>query len=450
MKYINFNFFLFLWLFVINKLCKSLTFSKSVPKSILNSVKNQISGKRFPIMKSTDQSDIISMGLIYENYFYVVLSVGTPSQKLVLALDTQRNLISLVSNKCKSCGDGVPSFDDSISSSFKLKEGSPTIHMYKYQLLGRNGQDLVDFNVNDLKLNSTDLILIDKVLDNNSFNQQGFFGIGFTKNKEDNFIFKIKSEGKIKNAVAGILMRGNMGLSELHLGGYNTKLINDTDKVNIKYSDIIFTQNDTFTEWYLPAKELYLNNNYSDYDHKIILGSSSNIIRIPGNYFFENLNKIFQKQSECQIWKDNLFHCKCNNDYKTIFPTFKFTLNLSNSSNRTNLTITPDDYIMLDNSGMQPTDSSAYCVLLLSPNYMNDYWILGINFMNDYYTIFDYENSRIGFYDIDSLDLDGFENIIFLSIIIMFSSVLFFSVLYCVYKKIVTRRSEMEQNLIDN
>lgn len=446
MKYLNFNFFLLLWIFVIIKLCKTLEYSKSV----INSFTNKISSKTFTNIKTTDQTDIITMELNFENYFFVILSIGTPPQKLVLALDTHKNFISLVSNKCKSCGDSGSSFDDSISSSFKLKEDQSTISMYKYQLIGRKGQDVIDFNLNGIKLQNTDLFLIDKILNNNNFNHQGFFGIGFTKNKEDNIIYQLKSKGSIKNALTAILMRGNIGISELHLGAYNTRLINETNQVKIKYTDIIYTQNDTFTEWYLPVNELYLNNNYTDFGHKIILSSSSNIIRIPGNYFFENLSKIFQKQSECQIWKDNIFHCKCNNDYQSVFPTFKFSINLSNSTTRTNITITPDDYIMLDNSGIQSTDSSAYCALLISPNYMNDYWILGINFMNDYYTILDYENSRIGFYDIDLIDIDGFEDIIILGMIVIFSSVLFFSVLYGIYKKIVNRRNDMERNLVDN
>ncbi len=379
-------------------------------------------------------TDLIKLTL-YSTSSYLIANarIGSTNQQMGLILDTQRNYTSIMSDKCKTCQNIIP-FDSSKSKSFNLLEENYTIEMYKQQMTGRLGSDIISLD-GDLLLNSSEIVLVDEINDGRNFDLQGFIGLGFTSSKEKNIIYRLKESGKIKSAVYSLLISIDSTSAELHLGGYDQNLLNSTNS-SITWTNISYTQNDNFSNWYIQADSVYLNDTLSGKNPKIILNSASNVIRLPSDFFFDNLSKIFDRRSQCQIMKNSLFRCKCNSDYQTVFPTFKFTIDKLNNQN---ITISPRDYIALDNSGIQSIDSAAYCVLFLSPNYENDYWMLGLNFMNDFYTVFDIENSKVGFFNVKYLSPDGIEDVLFLSMIIVVSSILFFSALLCVYKKLTTR-----------
>jgi hypothetical protein len=389
-------------------------------------------------------NQIIEINLLtFSGLYFINVNMGySRNQRFELMIDTQHKQISVMSQNCTACKD-LKVFDES-SESFQVERTNQTIQMNNYEFHGRDCSDGIELE-DKINLSRYHFFLVDEVTRTTSMKFQGYFGLGFTKNKEENFVYHLKENGIISDAVYSILILPLGEDSKLYLGGYDKKLINDTDADKIIYTDIAFNEDpdNTQVEWYIPTESIFINNNLIDKEQRIVLNSASNIIRIPKNFFFQNIKSIFHKESQCQMWTDNVFHCRCDTDYQTIFPTFKFQLSQRNY----NLTITPDDYTVLDNSLNLSSDSSAYCLLYISLNYNNDYWLLGNNFINNFYTIYDVENSRIGFYDMRNINVPGIQDILMLSIIIISSSVLFFFIIYCVYQKYMARANRTEQLL---
>lgn len=382
--------------------------------------------------------------LSFSDLYFVNLGIGKPNdQHFQLLIDTQHKEISVMSKNCTACKN-IPVFDEDRSSTFQVESTNQTLQVNNYEFHGRGCSDAIDL-AGAINFSRYPFFLVDEVTRTTSMKFEGYFGLGFTKNKEDNFVYNLKKNGYINDAIYSILLLPQGQDSKLYLGGYDKKLINDTDAEKIFYTNISFNEDsdNKQVEWYISTDSVYVNSYHIEQEQRIVLNSGSNIIRMPKAFFFQNIKNIFNKESQCQMWTDNVFHCKCDSDYQTMFPTFKFTFD----DNKHNITITPEDYTVLDYSINLATDSSAYCLLYLSINYSNDYWLLGNNFINNFYTIYDVENSRIGFYDIRNIDVAGLQDILMLGIIIVSSSILFFFIIYCVYKKYIERAIRTDQLL---
>ena len=413
---------------------------------IIGSSSNIYSEKHDGLLKNTDKKEEIKeiRMITNSNIYSINIGIGSPNQqRMQLVIDTQHKEISVMSKQCSECKD-LTVFDEQKSDSFKVDSNNQTIYMNNVEFYGRGCNDKIYLS-DDINNIIYPFFLVDNITHTNSYKLEGYLGLGFTKKKEENFVYYLKSKGLISNAVYSLLLYSPESDPKLYLGGYDRNLINETEAEKIIYTNVLYNEdpNSPQVEWYFSANSMMINDKQIDINQKMVLNTASNIIRIPKTFFFENIKNIFNKESQCQIWTDNVFHCKCNSSYQETFPTFKFSIN--NGENH--LTISPDDYTTLDFSGNISTDSSAYCIIYISLNYGNDYWILGNNFINNFYTIFDIENSRLGFYDIKNLNVQGFEDILMLSFIIISASILFFIVIYLIYKRYMNRENIPERLL---
>ena len=68
----------------------------------------------------------------------------------------------------------------------------------------------------------------------------------------------------------------------IHIGGYDKAIVNQT---NFMETDIKLIENDNFTDWYIEVDKIIMKNKTINETQKIIIKSSSNIIRIPKSFF---------------------------------------------------------------------------------------------------------------------------------------------------------------------
>jgi hypothetical protein len=359
--------------------------------------------------------------------FILTTKIGTPAQSFNLILDTQRTLSMISGKDCQTCKSNI--FDETQSSTYKTISKNVTIEFLRDNLTGSIGSDV--FSINDLDV-SNDLFSIASIASGRDFNADGLLGVGPSKNIEDNLIYKLKANKVIDKAVFGILLNQEQPI--MSLGHYDENIMNQTTPVytSIKYSDDV-----NFTKWYFDAANITLNNKTINATQKFTINTSSSIVFMPKAFFDKYRKDFFNKSSICEYAIDNLFHCKCDNDYNALFPNI--TINLGNNQI---IYFEPDDYIYLETS---ESDLSKNCLLTFSLNYNNDYWILGNNFITNYYTMFDLENNKLGFADVRNLTFGSISSTLLFCGIILLSSVIFFILLYVIYRKIMNRRNSYQR-----
>lgn len=204
-------------------------------------------------------------------------------------------------------------------------------------------------------------------------------------------IHQLKLQGIIDKLQFGIskLLFEDDGI--LYIGGmFNSILVN--------YERATCKINPNYITWGCNLNYFYINDNvsigYQISDYSYFTTETSKII-VP-EHFFEYLKKnIFHKYLEekvCNIEEKYVtnvkFNCKCSsiND----FPTFTFVID--------NIKFEFIKFHLFDSIG-------ANCNFLIQTNKNktngNNVWILGTQFFNQYYTLYDYENETVTFFQDD-------------------------------------------------
>ena len=129
------------------------------------------------------------------NIYYINTYVGSNDQLLKLALDTQRRYKSISGgrNCTYMCKAGL--FDDTKSNSFVLLNNEYKV--VNEELIGILGSDKI--RIHELT-ESFHLMLISSLAKSIEFKIDGYMGLGFTKEKENNIIYKLFKSGLIKIA----------------------------------------------------------------------------------------------------------------------------------------------------------------------------------------------------------------------------------------------------------
>jgi gastricsin len=395
-----------------------LLFIKTITSEPDNEAKDQrlsLSQKKFTY--SLDNSN---------NLFSLTTNVGTPTQKLNLVLDTQRSTSILSGSNCQSCKSGT-FFDERISSSFKKVQDSYIMYMLNDNFTGILGND--NFYINDLNFN-TDFLVLKQIESGLFTNVDGYLGLGPTRKPEDNFANKLKAKNFIDSALFALLLDNNQPM--INFGFIDNEIVNKTDQL-VSTSLMYTKEEDSFTQWYISPKQFKLGDFTIPYPQKVIINTASNVMRIPKKFYDTFKRNIFKKESLCIYGKDNYFRCKCDaNSTNLLFANF--TLELDDGKI---IYLQPADYIYQEAS---ESDNTKNCILGISLNFMNDYWILGNIFVNNYYTIFDIDNNKLSFKDVRNTTFGSISWTLIFCTIILLCSIVFFVIIYIIYKKIMNRR----------
>ena len=348
-------------------------------------------------------TEIISLNLNSGGTPYIKIEIGKNTKTSYnLVFDTSLHRSLLGSPDCKICSGETFNVNNSKKISYNQTELK-----YHYLFSGDEYEEnaKISQKINDFKMNFisfTNVTFVSKI------GTSGFFSLSFTN-------YQFDTEKKI------FAIEYYKNLMDLHIGDYSTDIVKNVSllkKYPVKY-------NINKTQWFLESNELIINNNKSrsQENQKIIFDTSTNYLYIPKKFFFDNIDLIFPKDSNCQILTSGIFLCECDENYITKFGNFQF--NISGEILFINVT----DYIGFDSS---ITGSSCY--VSININYNNEYWVTGNNVLNNYYPIFDIDNNSLYFYT-ESINFEANTKYFLTFILVFFISILIFFGGYYLYKK---------------
>ena len=360
------------------------------------------------------KSEITKLALDYHTGTpFINVKIGNKTVYNMI-FDTTLNRSLLSSPDCEICTREGYNVKDSI----KILENQTELK-YHYIFYGDEYKDTasISSNLNEFDFN---FISFTNVSYASQVGTYGFFSLSFTN-------YNLNTSRRIFS------LKYSSQFLYLYIGDINKEII--TNESLVKHYNVSFNENKT--QWYLNAKNVKINdkNATMNESQKLILDSSTSLFLIPKKFFFDNIDLILPIKGKCQVQMSGIFLCYCNENYKNIFPYFKFIINGEI------LFVNVTDYISFDNSIAGNT-----CYVSIIVNYNNDFWILGNNILNNYYSIFDIDNNQFRLYDRRIKINKHYE----FSLIFIFTLIFMLLILlagYLIYKK-YTNENHFEEQLI--
>lgn len=318
-------------------------------------------------------NDFITIPL--ENYidmaYFASIEVGTPPQKLTVMVDSGSTDLIIPSFDCDTCPKNSTRFNPRTSSTLRNPKTDFSITYNDGRVDGQVVQESVQF-AGHLVTNQT-LGLVQNYSLSFDRHCDGILGLGFRffdqMQNSSTFMENMLAQRVInRNVFSFVLGDEHSRQSILTLGGYNSSLSG-----NITWSPIVGNY-----FW-----SVYLNTVYWDgvaitNDSSIaLIDSGTSLIRIPK----EKFDPIVKSLNVIKF--DNQYIVKCEGGPKVGFQI-----------ENTTFTLGPEQYIV---KRFTPASAPAgWCSLGIIPH-SQPYFMLGDVFMRQFQTIFDGENSRIGF-----------------------------------------------------
>lgn len=110
--------------------------------------------------------------------------------------------------------------------------------------------------------------------------------------------------------------------------------------------------------------------------------SGTSLNMIPDEDFNQIFNHFFKDKFECHESPTTLTICKCSESQHRQIPDLEFTIG-------------GHQYKINRDQWFERAEDTCVIKFMHAPG--RNMWILGLNFFTNYYTVFDYENMKIGF-----------------------------------------------------
>jgi len=314
-----------------------------------------------------------------EAQFYGPITIGTPPQEFKVVFDTGSSNLWVPSVKCTQLSCKLHRrYDSESSSTYKPNGTSFEIEYGSGNISGHVSNDVV--GLSDVTVTGQDFAEVVKES-----------GMAFTFGKFDGILglafdtisvghatpvwYNMMQQGLVdKKMFSFWLARNTTGMSggQLTLGGYDKTLF----RGDLKYVPLA---QKNYWQIHMDAVNFEWRNLCGEKGCKAIVDSGTSMITGP-----TDLVNMINGQLGCIIsgGECSWLHCP---DYSTL-PDLEFVLN--NNS----YVLHPQEYIM---------ETGGACISALMgmdiAEPIGPLWILGDRFMEKFYTVFDYENSRVGF-----------------------------------------------------
>ena len=311
------------------------------------------------------------------------LKIGSSLDTYELIFDTGSSYLWVASSRCFSCKEcGINTFFD-CSSSDSCDSSSSVIEISygSGSLQGYIIQDTVQ--IGDYTSDDQSLVDVSKVQDFSSFEADGILGLGLESlsNGVNTLVENLKTDDQISNRIFSIYLGGKNDSypAQFTLDGYDSRLIENGS--NLSYCSLVGQD-----YWSISINSLVLNGTKGNH---IIFNSSNNSIveavidsgtslLVVDYETFRNLYKFLNLYVECEYLEGYIL---CKNSSNEIYPDI--VVNLCGKE----YVLTSEDYL---------EKYQNYYIVLAESTDMN-YVILGDVFMRKIYTVFDIENTQIGF-----------------------------------------------------
>ncbi|KAI8147734.1 aspartic peptidase domain-containing protein [Fennellomyces sp. T-0311] len=360
---------------------------------------------RGQIQLETVNVDVEYVGLIH---------IGTPPQSFKMDFDTGSSDIWVPSNKCERCGHH-PLFNESKSSTLDLSltQYDSNSSMPHHNTTNRNGTWTLQYgdgsavqgikahdniSVGNLTVKGQLFGLASKV--SSQFAQDpeldGIFGLGFAPlslmGSKKSFVENLKDQGVIKNAIASFHLGGSHTGGQLMLGGVNPNLYN---------GNLTFVNVTEDRYWEVPFNGIKIGN-------KTIMsgGSGSSVGANQSTAIIDTgTTLIIMPPSMSRAIHMAIPGAEYNSTYGWNVPckhgleTSNTTTTATNKGGEVAFRLGehefPIAYSDLIREKTSPdNDTLCFSGIAEAPIPMV---IMGDTFLRNYYSVFDYENKRVGF-----------------------------------------------------
>ena len=366
---------------------------------------------KLPYIKS-EKYEKINLKCI-SSLYYLALNISKITEESYFLLSNNIPISFYPTTNCKICTQlklnetklNLIAIKENINIPYYHNEYSGNIYIHNISL--SNSPNIAS---------ETQFIGFNKVSYKSTFSINGIFSLSFL-----NYKFNIS-----ENIFAFQFIKDNC---ILHLGGYNYNLIKNNNNLK-SYDVIINNKNDVNYKqnWFINFNEIYVNNEQYIFEKnekinnniKLTFDIGTDKLHLPKKFFFDNMEKLFPKNSHCQIHPDGYFICNCGDDYKTAFGNISFNIN-----NYSKFMIYPVDYIVYE-TGI----TGSTCLAKIKINYENDIFVAGNVVLKNYYSIFNVENNTLLLYrnEEKSIDIIFF---ILIILIIAFAALLILIIYFC-------------------
>lgn len=309
--------------------------------------------------------------------YFGEMSVGTPRQQFSVIFDTGSSNLWIPSKDCGNCGGRIlrkHKYDSSRSSSyvedgaeFKIQYGSgPVSGNWSIDTANMGGLDIDSQRFAQV----TDASGLGMAYKIGKFD--GILGLAFDSISVDHTTTPFKNlidQGKVEKGQFAFYL-GDQEEGELTLGGY------DESKME---GEITWTKLSSATYWEVSMDGVDAGGDSLDSNTHAIVDSGTSLLTGPKKIVGQMANSIGAKKN---IAGEYTVDC----DKASSLPDLTFTI----SGNKYSLS--GKEYII---------QSGNTCLLAIMgmdiPKPAGPLWILGDVFMRKYYTVFDYENQKVGF-----------------------------------------------------
>ena len=385
---------------------------------------------------SDNKSISISLTTVQDNYLFGhEVTIG--NQNFILKIDLWSDITWVMDKNCQKCVNNKydPLYSIENSTTIILTNWTYDVNYTdRTSLFGLIVTDNFKFE----ELNTPINFLL--VNDTTDYYEWGVGTIGFglptNPNKTNHsLMYILKNNNIISNLILGISLKTlSNEKSQLKLGAYDTDIVKNVSE--IKYCNAINNSQNIYTYWGCQMHMAKIGQDNYNLSKPVVFDTGVDDIKIPLKDFLLIKDSIFKnKKPNCQYGRDNYFHCICDSVDRESLNNIDLYLD-----NNFSISITPKDYSQIQSQ----TPDNINCILYISVSYNTDLWQIGNNLLNDYYTILNYDDKTIGFYDIRAQSDDASITILYITIIFVFATLIFFIVLLAIYKKCTNR--ELNQN----
>lgn len=321
------------------------------------------------ILKNTNQISIHD----YNNMqYYGDIKVG--GQLFTVIFDTGSANLWVPSTRCETSCFNKNRYDSKLSSTYIENDDIFYIQYGSGPVSGYLSTDNVEFgNILIEHQTFAEVTHAEGLIDIYQYGKfDGILGLAFTPvsvnlipSPMDNLI----SQGLIEHAMISFNL-GNNSDGELIIGGYEEEKINGT----IEFINLI-----EIDYWTVVLDEIKIGNDKLNNVKKAIIDTGTSLlVGSPSE-----VNKVASSLNATVI--DDVCIVDCNSD----LPNIEIILD------KRSFVLTPDDYLIKD--CINEIECNCYLSIMETNEEEQDFWILGDVFIKKYYTIFDFENKRVGF-----------------------------------------------------
>lgn len=306
----------------------------------------------------------------YNVQYYTTFSVGTPGQVFTAIIDSGSYLLWIpsISINCESCNK----FNDSLSSTYTPLDKHHSINYIGGYVEGKFSLDSI--KISGLTSKTTQFLLVDYEKNLKQLASDGILGLGYNgkENLKYSLVYNLYLEGQIGQPVFAIDFNSQNEDSYIYIGGYESEKIREKVAFELKVFEDFYSWSGVFNGVKFGSVEI------NDYN---VLFFDTGLTFFSGpeklvKMIFEEIGGIL----ECT--ESSYLKCKCSKGSILQLPQLFFKFDSGE------LRIGPENYIGY---------SQGTCtVMILKTEYMH--WGAGMGFFREYFTVFNYSDARITFY----------------------------------------------------